>query len=89
MVWYLTERTKTQAFIGKLFGLDTGQRYRVITCGEEVHRKYQYADRSRGRVGLLVLIPASLVAYNRVALTDYFQHRNIEKLYLESRAPFL
>jgi nitrite reductase (NAD(P)H) len=23
-----------------------------------------------------------LVAYNRVALTDYFQHRNVEKLYL-------
>ena len=22
------------------------------------------------------------VAYNRVALTDYFQHRNVEKLYL-------
>ena len=32
-----------------------------------------------------VLIPPSSVAYNRVALTDYFQHRNIEKLYLESR----
>ncbi|PIL30050.1 hypothetical protein GSI_07962 [Ganoderma sinense ZZ0214-1] len=49
------------AFIGKLLGLDTAQRYRVITCGEETH-----------------------LAYNRVALTDYFQHRNIEKLYLES-----
>ncbi len=25
------------------------------------------------------------VAYNRVALTDYFQHRNVEKLYLNER----
>ena len=31
-----------------------------------------------------MLILAS-VAYNRVALTDYFQHRNVEKLYLNPR----
>ncbi|EJF58500.1 nitrite reductase [Dichomitus squalens LYAD-421 SS1] len=49
------------AFIGKLLSLDTSRRYRIVTCGEEVH-----------------------LAYNRVALTDYFQHRNVEKLYLES-----
>ncbi len=35
-----------------------------------------------------MLIAAFPVAYNRVALTDYFQHRNIEKLYLESRVSF-
>ncbi|PSR79445.1 hypothetical protein PHLCEN_2v7032, partial [Hermanssonia centrifuga] len=47
------------AFIEKLLNLDTTGRYRIVTCGEEVH-----------------------FAYNRVALTDYFQHRNVEKLYL-------
>ncbi|RPD71067.1 nitrite reductase [Lentinus tigrinus ALCF2SS1-7] len=49
------------AFIEKLLDLDTAGRYRIVTCGEEVH-----------------------LAYNRVALTDFFQHRNIEKLYLNS-----
>ncbi|KAI0716158.1 nitrite reductase [Cerioporus squamosus] len=49
------------AFIEKLLDLDTEGRYRIVTCGEEVH-----------------------LAYNRVALTDFFQHRNIEKLYLNS-----
>ncbi|KIP04506.1 hypothetical protein PHLGIDRAFT_31334 [Phlebiopsis gigantea 11061_1 CR5-6] len=47
------------AFIEKLLNLDTSMKYRVVTCGEEMH-----------------------LAYNRVALTDYFQHRNVEKLYL-------
>ena len=28
------------AFIGKLLSLDTSRRYRVVTCGEEVHRTY-------------------------------------------------
>ncbi|EKM57614.1 uncharacterized protein PHACADRAFT_182112 [Phanerochaete carnosa HHB-10118-sp] len=47
------------AFIEKLLNLDTRMKYKVVTCGEEMH-----------------------LAYNRVALTDYFQHRNVEKLYL-------
>ncbi|KAJ3475533.1 hypothetical protein NLI96_g11777 [Meripilus lineatus] len=47
------------AFIEKILNLDEEGRYRIVTCGEEVH-----------------------LAYNRVALTDYFQHRNVEKLYL-------
>ncbi|KAI0770919.1 nitrite reductase [Trametes elegans] len=49
------------AFIEKLLDLDSGDRYRVVSCGEEAH-----------------------LAYNRVALTDYFQHRNVEQLYLNS-----
>ncbi|EGN92390.1 hypothetical protein SERLA73DRAFT_172962 [Serpula lacrymans var. lacrymans S7.3] len=47
------------AFIEKLLNLDEANRYRIVTCGEELH-----------------------LAYNRVALTDYFQHRSVEKLYL-------
>ncbi|KZT30290.1 nitrite reductase [Neolentinus lepideus HHB14362 ss-1] len=47
------------AFIEKLLNLDEAMRYRIVTCGEEMH-----------------------LAYNRVALTDYFQHRSVEKLYL-------
>ncbi|KAH9920537.1 nitrite reductase [Epithele typhae] len=49
------------AFIRKVMDLDTRQKYRIVTCGEEQH-----------------------LAYNRVALTDYFQHRNVKELYLES-----
>ena len=33
-----------------------------------------------------ICIDPRLVAYNRVALTDYFQHRNVEKLYLNQGA---
>ncbi|KAH7909470.1 hypothetical protein BJ138DRAFT_1066987 [Hygrophoropsis aurantiaca] len=47
------------AFIEKMLNLDEPKRYRIVTCGEELH-----------------------LAYNRVALTDYFQHRSVEKLYL-------
>lgn len=32
------------------------------------------------------LNPLAIVAYNRVALTEYFQHRNVEKLYLNKGA---
>ena len=28
------------AFIGKVLSLDTSRRYRIVTCGEEVHRTY-------------------------------------------------
>ncbi|KAI0933046.1 hypothetical protein AcW1_000017 [Taiwanofungus camphoratus] len=49
------------AFIEKLLNLDKDAKFRVVTCGEEVH-----------------------LAYNRVALTEYFQHRSVEKLYLNS-----
>ncbi|KAI0789354.1 nitrite reductase [Abortiporus biennis] len=51
------------AFIEKVLNLDEAGRYRIVTCGEEIH-----------------------LAYNRVALTDYFQHRNVEKLYLNDAA---
>ncbi|TCD62454.1 hypothetical protein EIP91_006881 [Steccherinum ochraceum] len=47
------------AFVEKVLNLDDAGRYRIVTCGEEIH-----------------------LAYNRVALTEYFQHRSIEKLYL-------
>ncbi|CAE6540498.1 unnamed protein product [Rhizoctonia solani] len=51
------------AFIEKMLALDEEKRYRIVTCGEEVH-----------------------LAYNRVALTEYFQHRSVEELYLNSPA---
>ncbi len=58
------------AFIEKMLSLDTKGKYFIRTCGEEPH-----------------------LAYNRVGLTgefrcdsklnlEYFQHRNIEDLYL-------
>ena len=28
------------AFIGKVLSLDASRRYRIVTCGEEVHRTY-------------------------------------------------
>ncbi|KAB5593146.1 Nitrite reductase (NAD(P)H) large subunit [Ceratobasidium theobromae] len=51
------------AFIEKMLALDEEKRYRIVTCGEEIH-----------------------LAYNRVALTEYFQHRSVEQLYLNSPA---
>ncbi|KAF8599087.1 nitrite reductase [Ceratobasidium sp. AG-I] len=51
------------AFIEKMLALDEEKRYRIVTCGEEVH-----------------------LAYNRVALTEYFQHRSVEQLYLNTPA---
>lgn len=34
------------------------------------------------RSSLTALIAETHLAYNRVALTEYFQHRSVEKLYL-------
>ena len=69
------------AFIEKLLNLDTEGRFRIITCGEELHCTFlQRLDQY-----LTMFITCTLVAYNRVALTDYFQHRNVEKLYLNQR----
>lgn len=68
------------AFIEKLLHLDTSMRYKIVTCGEERHCAFSYDQRSHCR-----LITFNTVAYNRVALTEYFQHRNVEKLYLNPR----
>lgn len=65
------------AFIEKLLNLDVSMQYRVVTCGEEVHRTQSSSCRSYS-----ISYCYEPVAYNRVALTEYFQHRNVEKLYL-------
>lgn len=71
------------AFIEKMLDLDKDVgRYFLRTCGEEDHLgallelspPVEPADRPR----------SSRTAYNRVGLTEYFQHRNVSDLYLNS-----
>lgn len=59
--------------------LDEARRYRLVTCGEG---KLDTVVHSEMKYELTCRLLESHLAYNRVALTDYFQHRSVEKLYL-------
>lgn len=67
--------------------LDEAKLYRLVTCGEGKRNILRYC----GNLPLHGVLKYELMrrrmleshlAYNRVALTDYFQHRSVEKLYL-------
>lgn len=70
-----------QAFIEKILNLDETKRYRLVTCGEGELCISTLLSLDRKHFFTRVITEAHL-AYNRVALTEYFQHRSVEKLYL-------
>lgn len=45
-------------------------------------KKYTVCHHLSQAIYVYIFIDVFEVAYNRVALTEYFQHRNVEKLYL-------
>lgn len=83
----------SKAFIEKMLTLDEAKRYRLVTCGEGKRNYLRYC-RSLPFHGELKYelicrrLLESHLAYNRVALTDYFQHRSVEKLYLNQGGVF-
>ncbi|RXW14988.1 hypothetical protein EST38_g10867 [Candolleomyces aberdarensis] len=65
------------AFIEKMLGLDEGK-YFIVTCGEEKHFAYNRV----GYVNDVLEIFLALILPHSVSLTEYFEHRNVENLYL-------
>jgi nitrite reductase (NAD(P)H) len=67
--------------------LDEAKRFRLVTCGEGKRIGLRYCGNLpfHGELKYELICRCLLeshLAYNRVALTDYFQHRSVEKLYL-------
>jgi len=77
-----------QAFIEKILNLDEAKRYRLITCGEgKLFACTPYLLDTRYL--LKMSYTEAHLAYNRVALTEYFQHRSVEKLYLNQGGSYI